>query len=61
MSWRALARRHHDRLAFGRETDGARLTSFNFAGGLKIMEGMGLEVHLRQALERQRRLDAALG
>jgi len=32
----------------GTEDDGARLTSFNFRGGVKIMEGLGVEVHLRQ-------------
>src|SRR5262249_49937873 len=37
---------------FGSEADGARLTSFNFAGGVKIMEGMGLEVTLRQTDKR---------
>jgi vitamin B12 transporter len=34
---------------FGSEADGSRLTSFNFRGGVKIVEGLGVEVHLRQS------------
>jgi vitamin B12 transporter len=37
---------------FGSEDDGARLRSLNFTGGVKIVEGMGLEVHLRQTDKR---------
>jgi vitamin B12 transporter len=33
---------------FGGEDDGARLRSFNFTGGVKIVEGLGIDVHLRQ-------------
>jgi len=33
---------------FGSEADGMLLRSFNFRGGVKVTEGMGLEVHLRQ-------------
>ena len=39
---------------FGSEADGTRLKSFNFAGGVKIVEGLGLEVHLRQIDKRRR-------
>jgi vitamin B12 transporter len=36
----------------GGEADGALLKSFNFTGGVKIAEGLGLEVHLRQVDKR---------
>jgi vitamin B12 transporter len=37
---------------FGSEADGMLLKSLSFTGGVKVMEGLGLEVHLRQVDKR---------
>ena len=42
---------------FGSEADGMLLKSFNFAGGVKIMEGLRLDLHLRQVDKRADRDD----